>query len=793
MNIVFFYDNITALVEDKEDLIMGNKKYPTIAILMGDNYTEYANELIKGFYVCAQREKVNLIFLMRSSLPRDTNAVLSDMTGEDFQVHFSSIYDYVPLVKPDALILAYGSLSIFSDPPKKEELLDFYRNIPCLLLKDVSDNPDIPYLVADNYTGMYECVEHLVKEHGYKKIAFLGGPVTNHDSNERLRAYKDVMDRYGLTVTETMIAHGDYSEFVEAQVEYLLDSNPGLEAIAFANDNMAKAGYSICEARGLVVGRDLAITGYDDVNFAKTINPPLTSVMHSSYLFSYQALQNALRLAKGEKAIYSKLPTVFHARSSCGCKSFYGQAISAHVTQNTIAAYVYTNIERMVDEFFFSMPYQEEKREYKDLLIKFFDEIVTNIFENNVSDDNFSSQFPYLKKLCEHPHVSPVIMLDHVVLLLRKLMSYVPEEAKRFNIQSIIASAQQYVHSAEILKLQSREQFEQHQKWFTNSFTQDLLAPHMSLEESLLCIMNRLRLMNIESCYFFLLSDPADCATAYHLEAPKHMFLTAYYDGDVSVVLEKSERVRLTEKNGVADILPKDKAQVLTTYVLFSEKTQYGFMLCKNLPEDILFMLACSLQIGAFLRFYHLNAKEREVRKELEESLALIKEQNSILNFVSEYDELTKLLNRRGFMEKTLKAMNENDGKTAYMISADLDHLKEVNDSFGHNAGDFALKTAGEYLNNSLPENAVIGRIGGDEFAAFVVSEEEDFIKNTEKALKEYSERFNRDSSKPYYIEMSMGIHKCSIKHSLSITALLDKSDTLLYKEKVHRRSTIKK
>lgn len=82
---------------------------------------------------------------------------------------------------------------------------------------------------------------------------------------------------------------GNYSEHVTEQVEYILDHNPELEAIAFANNNMAKAGYRVCAARDLLVGYDIAITGFDDIDHAKTMEPPLTSVSHSSFQFSCQA------------------------------------------------------------------------------------------------------------------------------------------------------------------------------------------------------------------------------------------------------------------------------------------------------------------------------------------------------------------------------------------------------------------------------------------------------------------------------------------------------------------------
>ena len=54
------------------------------------------------------------------------------------------------------------------------------------MLEDTPDDSDIPYLIADNYNGMRQCIEHLVNIHGYRKIAFVAGPANNKDSNERL-------------------------------------------------------------------------------------------------------------------------------------------------------------------------------------------------------------------------------------------------------------------------------------------------------------------------------------------------------------------------------------------------------------------------------------------------------------------------------------------------------------------------------------------------------------------------------------------------------------------------------
>ena len=139
-----------------------------------------------------------------------------------------------------------------------EQFLNNYADIPCLLLEDIPKSTDAPYLIADNYNGTRSCMEHLLDFHHYKKIAFVCGPKNNRDSNERLAAYRDTMEEHGLTVTKDMVVYGDYSENIDELVEALLDNNPGLDAIAFANDNMAKAGYRVCGRHNLLIGKDIA-------------------------------------------------------------------------------------------------------------------------------------------------------------------------------------------------------------------------------------------------------------------------------------------------------------------------------------------------------------------------------------------------------------------------------------------------------------------------------------------------------------------------------------------------------
>lgn len=83
-------------------------------------------------------------------------------------------------------------------------------------------------------------------------------------------------------------------------------------------------------------------------------------------------------------------------------------------------------------------------------------------------------------------------------------------------------------------------------------------------------------------------------------------------------------------------------------------------------------------------------------------------------------DGLTGVLNRRGFVEHALRLGRAQRDSPVTLMMFDLDHFKSINDRFGHATGDSALKLFAEVLRASMRANDVIGRLGGEEFAAIV-------------------------------------------------------------------------
>ena len=765
---------------------MEKDKRPTIAIMAGNAESEYFAKLVAGFRNCAKEEDVNLIFLMGPHIPRYCKDILSGSFAWDYDFQFHTVYDYVHFIKPDAIIVAYGSLSHFKHVPDVDEFVARFKGIPTLILGDYVEDPDVPHLIGGNYSGMKECIRHLVEDHGYKKIGFVGGPRRNYDSNRRIKAYKDVLTAHGIEVNEDMIIHGNYTEHVDAEVEYLLDHYPDIEAIAFANDNMAKAGYRVCATRDLVVGHDIAITGFDDGDLAKTLEPPLSSVAHSSFLFSYRAVHAALELAKGNKPKSEEMKAYFHKRESCGCKFALNETRKIGNLME-LREHIATRAEIITDELFSTVPYEKDKSKYREWLGAFLDEVIAIVFEGKEADLDSETMHRNLKKMCQHPFVSKQIMLEYLEKVLFELIDCADDEQKKMELTALLRSVRQYVHSQEVNVLQQNNIDAQRKMWFLPSFTVDLINANLDMKEQMFYIMNRLKAMGITSTYVYFYADGVSHKVDEAFELPETIYLNAYYNEDEMVYYKPKHRLPISTKSGdFMRFLQKDKARFYTAYVLFSGDEQYGLMLCEAEQKEFPFMLSCSMQLGSLRRIIDMNIRERQMQKELEDK-------NRILNELSKFDELTRLYNRRGFIEQALKLVRENKNKTACIVYADVDHLKEINDCFGHASGDFAITTAAEYLRQCMPKSAINARLGGDEFVSMFVLEEAQHSQEIVQTIKQYAQKFNAECNEAFYVEMSVGAYEFLCGDSLDIGVVQSKADEVLYEEKLRRRTSIKK
>ena len=201
------------------------------------------------------------------------------------------------------------------------------------------------------------------------------------------------------------------------------------------------------------------------------------------------------------------------------------------------------------------------------------------------------------------------------------------------------------------------------------------------------------------------------------------------------------------------------------------------------------------LELGTTLKFLKMEAMQHEMNQQLEYTLFVLNEKNQQLSEISTIDELTGLKNRRGFLSETqgLITSPSQEGKQALLLFVDMDNLKSVNDMFGHENGDFALRTIAAALSSSLKQEAIVGRIGGDEFVAFTMLDQSQSGESITEKIHSALAGVNATSDKPYYIEASIGFVNFTCSPDNNIQILLKQADDALYESKSHKRKSVLK
>lgn len=634
---------------------MTMKSRYTIGVLTGNAISDNVEEFINGICKAAVEKDINVLFFLgvHNILENGEEHWYNDSVKHNHQ--YNLIYDYANMGDVDALIIPGGTIRLLPDQKSREDLLHKFSGIPYILAKEKRAGSS--YIISENTSGMRECVEHLIKYHGYRKIVFLGGPVGNTDAEERMETYLRVMEENGLRVTDEMFEHGDFSTNVTRQIEDLLLHNPGTEAIVCANDDMAQTCYAVCEEHGLAVGRDIAVTGYDDCKYARYMQPPLTTVAQDSKKLGYESLMIANDIIHGHKAEAHILKAALCCRNSCGC----------------------------------------EKN-------------VSNV-RNTVYMSEISAHHEFSKKMWAVPFMSE-------------------------NLAECMDNQEQFYH--EILRT----------------------LYHSGSRRS----------------YLYLLEKSVTQSQDEPWECPDTLLRVAKQIGSEAEIYH--DGLKINRGDG---LLGDEETDCTSMYVfnLFAGRKQFGILLCDIEVRDIqLFNFLC-IQIGSALLY--------------RETLNMLNEKNEVLSFISEYDELTGCLNRRGFIERAITMIRENKGKEALLIYGDLDHLKEINDHYGHLEGDYAIKNAARILKEAIGENSVAARIGGDEFVAVILKSRGLSGKKIMNMIRSSYEQLNQESIKPYYIEMSVGFKCFQCNENISLVQILNSADQALYEVKKKRRNTIRR
>lgn len=193
--------------------------------------------------------------------------------------------------------------------------------------------------------------------------------------------------------------------------------------------------------------------------------------------------------------------------------------------------------------------------------------------------------------------------------------------------------------------------------------------------------------------------------------------------------------------------------------------------------------------MNSSLSIFHSQVHTKSINMQL-------KSANSELEKLYVHDHMTGLLNRRGFYRQFHQQLKESSGKnmSIVIISADLDGLKHINDTFGHTEGDNAITTVGKALVSSAIQGEVCSRFGGDEFtvAGVIADSDSCYFDSFRFRFREYLHRYNSISHKPYQVESSIGFCIQPMDKNVDLDQMIKVADDRMYEDKIQRRKARK-
>ena len=173
---------------------------------------------------------------------------------------------------------------------------------------------------VDNYTGMYEALDHMVKMHGVTDLAYISGREASVDISERYKAYTQVLKDNNIDFNSERvisIKSCDYPCAYNFFNQYIKSGKKLPQAFVCANDLLALALLKVAIENKIRVPDDLKIIGFDDISETQCTKPSITTVKNNAEILGAEAVSRLICGVNGSQILKVKSTPVF--RQSCGC------------------------------------------------------------------------------------------------------------------------------------------------------------------------------------------------------------------------------------------------------------------------------------------------------------------------------------------------------------------------------------------------------------------------------------------------------------------------------------------
>lgn len=246
------------------------------------------------------------------------------------------------------------------------------------------------------------------------------------------------------------------------------------------------------------------------------------------------------------------------------------------------------------------------------------------------------------------------------------------------------------------------------------------------------------------------------------------------------------EEKRIVDTDKIFSQFLKNKPMVLIAGDIFVGEHQLGIVVTEFSSKTLINHFFSSL-VSIVTGVSRLSYLEKELLKTTEELYEVQEElarDDSVLDHIGDQDYLTGGLNRRGFFAKAYDLLKEEfkPGRYAIVAYIHMDSLKKINELYGHEEGDRAVRRIAEVL-ESVFKKSIYGRIRGDEFAVIEITDEEGKAENFRQEMSAQNASLLEESSR-YMNHLQYSICEFSYEDNLSLREMLKETDDNLQKIK---------
>jgi DNA-binding LacI/PurR family transcriptional regulator len=246
--------------------------------IRGNAASPYFSSILAGISEAAFDSDFSISLIPTNRIPRNEN---------DFQ-------KFCQNKKIDAAIFVLLSL-------EDHFVTKFANKIPLVTVSRPYENSPIGFVAADNYSGGYSAVKHLI-DYGHNNMLFIAPDLNYHDHVERIRGAEKALNDYGLKQHPKSICSSlSLSETdLGYQLKSIMEDPMRPTAMFVASDQEAIKVMNILQGFGVAVPDDVSLVGFGNLYFSSLTSPALTTIQNPTYEIGREACHMAIRMLNNE-------------------------------------------------------------------------------------------------------------------------------------------------------------------------------------------------------------------------------------------------------------------------------------------------------------------------------------------------------------------------------------------------------------------------------------------------------------------------------------------------------------